>query len=162
MSKSITIKTEDQQRPVMLRVWQLVTEMIQSGPVTVGITRPSRSAEQNRKFHAMIRDIHRSAFRGNTFEGVKALMVAEFAEEMRQMGTPLKYQDQVIYSHRLKEWITVRPSTSGFKKDEAAAFVEFLYMMGEELGVKWSEPALAVYAEYREAQQVVIEGRKAA
>jgi hypothetical protein len=162
VSKSITIKTEDQQRPVMLRVWQLVSEMIKGGPVTVSVQRPSRSAEMNKKFHAMIRDIAQQVTffgkRRYDTEVWKALLVDQFEQEKAAMCEPLSHPGQLITSMDGQRTITVRPSTTKFRKAEASEFIEFLYQQGSEMGVNWSEPALAVYAEYREAQ----EGRKAA
>jgi hypothetical protein len=78
------------------------------------------------------------------------------------MGEPLSHPGQLITSMDGQRTITVRPSTTKFRKAEASEFIEFLYQQGSEMGVNWSEPALAIYAEYREAQQVVIEGRKVA
>lgn len=134
----ITLDSEESLRPRMVRVWELVSKGIKSGPVVVTLGRISKSREQEKRYHALIRDIHRCAFRGNTFEGVKALLVAEFAAEMQENGTPLTHPGESVYSHKLKEWITVRPSTRKFKKQEANDFIEFLHMLGSELGVRWS------------------------
>lgn len=134
----ITLDSEENLRPRMVRVWELVSKGIKSGPVVVTLGRISKSREQEKRYHALIRDIHRCAFRGNTFEGVKALLVAEFAAEMQENGTPLTHPGESVYSHKLKEWITVRPSTRKFKKQEANDFIEFLHMLGSELGVRWS------------------------
>ena len=160
--KQITIKTEDQQRPVMLRVWQLVTEMIKGGPVVITLSRESKNRLQEKKYHALINDIAKQiTFYGNKRyapEVWKAKLVEQFDHEMKQMGTPLRKPGRVIPSLDGMRTITVRPSTTGFLKHEAAAFIEYLYAQGCDMGVEWSEPALAVYAEYREAA----EGRKAA
>ncbi|WP_027853834.1 recombination protein NinB [Marinobacterium litorale] len=152
-SLEIAIHNETQLRPGAARMWQLACEIVKSGKqCSIWVGEMSKSRSQEAKYHAMIKDIHRCAFRGNTFEGVKALMVAEFAEEMKQAGTPLTHPGETVYSHKLKEWVTVRPSTRRFRKAEAAAFIEFLYALGTELNVIWGEPALAAYAEYREAR----------
>ena len=147
MSKEIQIIIDSTQtmRERMLRVWDLVMKAIEGGPVVVTLGRINKSREQEKRYHALIRDIHRCAFRGNTFEGVKALMVAEFANEMQENGTPLTHPGESVYSHKLKEWITVRPSTRKFKKQEANDFIEFLHMLGSDLGVKWSTSADEAY-----------------
>lgn len=160
--KTIIIKTSEHQRSVMLRVWQMVTELIKGGPVVVTLTRESKSREAEKKYHAMIRDIAEQV----TFFGTKkyapeiwkALLVDQFEQEKLAMGEPLTHPGQLITSMDGRRTITVRPSTTQFRKHEAAEFIEFLYAQGCEMKVNWSEPALAVYAEYREATQ----GRKAA
>lgn len=157
MAKSITIRSADQQRHLMLRVWQLVTEMIKGGPVVVTLTRESKTREMEKKYHAMIRDIADQV----TFFGTKryapeiwkALLVDQFEQEKLAMGEPLTHPGQLITSMDGRRTITVRPSTTQFRKHEAAEFIEFLYAQGSEMGVNWSEPALAIYNEYREAQQ---------
>lgn len=147
----LKIENVSQLRSQMVRAWHLVNKGIQGGKLVVEIKRWNKSRDQEKKYHAMIRDIHQGAFRGNSFEGVKALIVAEFAAEMKEQGAQLTHPGETVYSYRLKEWITVRPSTRKFRKSEAIAFIEYLYWFGCELNVKWSEPALAIYSEYKEA-----------
>lgn len=149
-------------RNLMLRVWELVKHGIKAGPVVITLSRESKNRLQEKKYHALINDIARQiTFYGNKRyapEVWKAKLVEQFDYEMKQMGTPLRKPGRVIPSLDGMRTITVRPSTTGFLKHEAAAFIEYLYAQGVEMGVEWSEPALAVYAEYREAA----EGRKAA
>lgn len=160
--KTITIKASEHQRNVMLRVWQMVTELIKGGPVVITLTRESKTREAEKKYHAMIRDIaNQVTFFGKkkyASEVWKALLVDQFEQEKILMGEPLAHPGQMITSMDGRRTITVRPSTTQFRKHEAAEFIEFLYAQGSDMGVQWSEPALAIYAEYREA----IEGSKAA
>ena len=157
MAKSITIRTGEQQRPLMLRVWQMVTEMIKGGPVVVTLTRESKTREMEKKYHCMINDISKQVtfFGTKTYapEIWKALLVDKFEQEKLGMGEPLTHPGQLITSMDGRRTITVRPSTTQFRKHEAAEFIEFLYAQGCEMKVNWSEPALAIYAENREAQQ---------
>lgn len=44
-------------------------------------------------------------------------------------------------------------STSQMKKLEFSELIECTYAFGDSNGVKWSEPALKAYEQYREAQQ---------
>ena len=149
-------------RGLMLRVWELVKHGIQGGPVVITLSRESKSRLQERHYHALIGDIARQiTFYGNKRyhpDTWKALLVEQFDQEMKAMGTPLRKPGRLITSLDGQRTITVRPSTTKFRKAEASEFIEFLYQQGSEMGVNWSEPALAIYAEYREAQQ----GRKAA
>jgi hypothetical protein len=143
-------------RGLMLRVWELVRHGIQAGPVVITLARESKNRQQEKKYHALINDIAKQI----TFFGTKryrpeiwkALLVEQFDQEMKAMGTPLSKPGRLITSLDGQRTITVRPSTTDFRKHEAAAFIEYLYAQGCEMGVQWGEPALAVYAEYKEAQ----------
>lgn len=143
-------------RGLMLRVWELVKHGIQAGPVVITLSRESKSRLQERHYHALIGDIAKQiTFYGNKRyapEVWKAKLVEQFDHEMKQMGTPLRKPGRVIPSLDGMRTITVRPSTTGFLKHEAAAFIEYLYAQGCEMGVQWGDPALAVYAEYKEAR----------
>lgn len=131
----------------------MVSRGLQDGPVvvTLGREQEGRSGSSNAKFHAMITDIHRQCFRGYSFDGVKAVLVNQFALEMEEAGTPLSSPGEKVWDWKIKEPVYVRPTTTRFKKAEAAAFVEFLYSAGSEMQVQWSEPAMKAYQEYREA-----------
>ena len=113
---------------------------------------PQRGMTQNQKFHAMIGDIHRQCFRAYSDEGVKAVLVNQFAQEMAEAGEPLSHPGEKVWDWKTQEPVYVRPTTTKFTKRECAAFIEYLYATGTDLGVAWSEKALSVYAEYREAQ----------
>lgn len=124
---------------------------LDGGPVQIALSRPSLSQIQNAKFHAMIQDIHHQCFRGSSFDGVKAVLVNQFALEQDAAGEPLSHPGEKVWDWKTQEPVYVRPSTTKFTKKECAAFIEYLYASGTELGVQWSEKALAVYDEYREA-----------
>ncbi|MGQ7247575.1 hypothetical protein ACUN9Y_09570 [Halomonas sp. V046] len=136
-------------------VIQMATRMagrgLDAGPVELVLRRPGRVLGQNGKFHAMITDIHRQAFRGYSFDGVKAVLVNQFAIEMDEAGTPLAHPGERVWDWKTKEPVYVRPTTTKFRKAEAAAFIEFLYATGTELDVQWSERAQSIYDDYREA-----------
>jgi len=129
----------------------MVGRGLDAGPVLVTLGRPARSQIQNEKFHAMISDIHHQGFRAYSAEGMKAVLVNQFALEMAEQGTPLTHPGETVWDWKHQSPVYVRPTTTKFTKSECAAFIEWLYATGTELGVTWSEKALAVYAEYREA-----------
>ncbi|PNQ53539.1 hypothetical protein C1141_20755, partial [Vibrio agarivorans] len=153
MSKPLCreITEPDQLRPAADWVVEMAGRGLRAGPVTVTLGRPSRSQIQNEKFHAMISDIHRQCFRVYSAEGMKAVLVNQFALEMAEQGTPLAHPGETVWDWKHQSPVYVRPTTTRFTKPECAAFIEWLYATGIELGVTWSEKALAVYAEYREA-----------
>ncbi len=129
------------------------TKAAQSGrPFQIALRYLNRNEIQNAKFHAMIGDIHHQCFRGFSVEGVKAVLVNQFALEMEEQGTPLANPGEKVWDWKSQEAVYVRPSTTKFRKAEAAAFIEFLYAAGVDLGVSWSEQALKQYEDYKEAR----------
>lgn len=129
-----------------------IRRALEGGDVILTLGRESKSQEQNRKFHAMIKDIHQQCFRGYSFDGVKAVLVNQFALEMAEQGEPLANPGEKVWDWKSKEPVYVRPTTTKFRKKEAAAFIEFLHSVGAEYNVQWSEKALAVYDEMIEAR----------
>jgi len=139
--------------PAIERTKAAATKGVQGGrPFEIALRYPTREQIQNAKFHAMIGDIHRQCFRGYSFDGVKAVLVNQFAREMDEAGTPLASPGEKVWDWQSQEPVYVRPSTTKFRKPEAAAFIEFLYAAGTDLDVTWSKKALAIYDEYKEAK----------
>jgi hypothetical protein len=155
--KSITIKSPENKKSIMVMVWDMVGEMIKGGPVVITLMRESKSRDMEKKYHAMIRDIsNQISFFGKkkySADVWKALLVDQFEREKLSLGESLSHPGQTITSMDGQRQVTIRPSTTKFRKSEGAEFIEFLYMQGSEMGVAWSEPALKVYAEYMELQR---------
>lgn len=63
-------------------VRQMVMQGLATGLVLVTLGCPTRSQIMNKKFHAMIGDIHQQGFRGYSFEGMKAVLVNQFALDL--------------------------------------------------------------------------------
>lgn len=131
---------------------QAISRALAAGPVEITLGRPGKSRNQEAKYHAMINDIHQQCFRGYSFDGVKAVLVNQFALEMAEQGEPLANPGEKVWDWKSQEPVYVRPSTTKFRKKEAAAFIEFLHSVGAEYSVQWSEKALAVYDEMLEAR----------
>lgn len=122
-----------------------------------------RTQPQNARFHAMIGDIAKQAvfktpvltvnMTSYDIDAVKALLVRWFEQECAQLGEPLRHGSRVVIDPFTGEQITIRPSTTKFLKAESNNFIEWLYATGSAGGVKWSEPALKQWAEYKEAQK---------
>ncbi len=152
MSKELVYRIEpNDYRERMMTVYHMVTKGVQAGAVELVLRRPGKSRIQEEKYHAMIGDIHRQCFRGYSAEGVKAVLVNQFAREMEEAGTPLAHPGEKVWDWQSQEAVYVRPSTKKFRKAEASQFVEFLFSVGAEYEVAWSERALQAYDEYREA-----------
>lgn len=111
----------------------------------VRITPPSKSRDQEEKYHAMVRDIKKSGlfcFLGRSDwseEDVKRLLVDAFAAEMAAHGTPLSQSGHVVPSLDMQRTVQLGIQTRKFLKAEASNFVEYLYAYGASLGVEWSD-----------------------
>lgn len=149
-----TRRIEDANQIQFVLQWakQMAEKGLQSGPVQFTLSRPGKSRLQEEKYHAMINDIHQQCFRGYSVEGVKAVLVNQFAVEMEEQGEPLAHPGEKVWDWKSKQPVYVRPSTTKFRKAEAAAFIEFLHSVGAEYNVQWSDKSLAVYDEMREAR----------
>ncbi len=153
MKQLFTIRELETLRPVMLQVWNAVKGAVEGGPVEVTIRRVSKSREQEEKYHAMIRDIHKTVDtdRGYTFRVWKALLVDQYEQELLGMNEPLTHPGQVVISLDGQRGLTVRPSTTEFRKFEASGFIQFLYAWGVDHDATFSEKSINIYNEYRQA-----------
>ncbi len=125
-------------------------------------TDEERTIPQNDKIHAMIADIKKTGvikMPGKRIvmdeyddEVVKCFCVKWFAEEMALNGTPLPKPPQTVIDPINGDLVTIRSSTKDFGKKVMSDFVEWLYALGAESGVTWSEKALECYQEYRHAK----------
>lgn len=150
----IVIGDQSTLRERMMTVWNLVNKGIQAGPLTVTLGRPKRSGDQNRHFHALIGEIAQQVAPGGqkfSADVWKALLVDQFSQEMEAAGTPLSKPGRVVPSLDGRRVVTVRPSTTELRKAEAAAFIEYLYATGVDMGVQFSPPSVEIYQQYREA-----------
>ena len=154
MSKQLTRRIERPEQIPGLLNWaqQMLEKAITAGPALMVLGRESKSREQERKYHVMINDIWRQCFRANSFEEIKALMVKQFADELEQAGTPLRSPGSRVWDWKAQELVYVRPSTTKFRKGEAMEFIEFLYSVGSEYEIRWSDESLAIYDEMRKAK----------
>lgn len=137
---------------------------LEAGPVAFDLYRPEdpRNNIQSSKFHAMVSDLQKQAvikmpgrrivLAEYDLEAVKALLVIWYANERALMGEPLAKPPRSIICPVTGERISIRPSTAKWSKKDASGFVEFLYCLGVDTEVRWSEPAIQAYNEYRESQ----------
>ena len=97
---------------------------------------------QSDKFHAQIRDISKqTTYAGKQWDemDMKRILIDEFAEDMRQAGTPLHHDGRLIPSEDGRRVIQLGIQSSEFYVSEGSAFIEFLYAYGGARGVVWSE-----------------------
>lgn len=113
----------------------------------VTIEEPKKRRAQEEKYHAQIDDIAaQMEYAGRKWKPrhMKRILIDEFAEEMRQAGTPLHHDSIVIPSRDGKRVIQLEIHSAEFYVAEASAFIEFLNAVGAEAGVVWSNDARAI------------------
>lgn len=117
--------------------------------VVLTLTRESRSAAMNRKFHAMIRDISKTVEieTKHSPEIWKALLVDKFENELKLQRIALSKPSRVIMSLDSERIISIRASTTDFDKQTGSNFIEFLYWFGQEYGAAFSDESLSYYEE---------------
>lgn len=160
-----TITDKSQVNRLVNWVDGLTCKGLEGGAVDVTISRhdPTKSWLANRKFHAMIADINRMAviripsrtikMADYDADQCKALLVMWFANEKAEMGDPLPKPPRSFLDPVTGQQISIRPSTTEWGKKITCEFVEWLYFIGSQYGVIWSEPAIQQYQSYRDAQQ---------
>ena len=127
----------------------LKAELLAGHVFTVRIGPEKRRDVQNDKYHAQIEDIAKQTeYAGKRWDedDMKRILIDEFAEEMRNAGTPLHHDGRLIPSENGRRVIQLGIQSREFWVKEASAFIEFLYAWGAERDVQWSEPVEEVTA----------------
>lgn len=104
---------------------------------------PTKKRVQEEKYHAQIGDIaEQTTYAGKKWDAddMKRILVDEFADEMRNLGTPLHGDGRLIPSENGRRVIQLGVQTRDFYVKEASAFIEWLYAYGAQRDVIWSEP----------------------
>jgi hypothetical protein len=108
----------------------------------VTFSEPGKKREQEARYHAMIDDIAiQTAYAGRSWKPLhmKRILIDEFADEMRNLGTPLHGDSMLIPSENGRRVIQLEIHSSEFYVKEASNFIEFLYAWGAYRDVVWSE-----------------------
>lgn len=111
----------------------------------VTVSEPTKKRIQEEKYHAMIGDIAKQAkYAGRSWgtEDMKRILIDEFADAMREAGTPLHHDGdgRLIPSENGRRVIQLGIQSRDFWVSEAAQFIEFLYSFGADRDVIWTEP----------------------
>jgi len=129
---------------------ELIAKALTAGPVVMRLGRENKTREQEKKYHALINDISKQV----DFNGIKhnekiwkALLVDSFEQELFSQGSRLSHGSKTVISLDGIRAVTVRASTTEFKKKEGSNFIEYLYSFGSCHDVKWSEKANDIYNE---------------
>jgi len=142
---SITRKITSLEQGQSLIQWvrDNVKKGIQGGPVLVTLGRESRTAEQNRKMWPLLTDISKQH---------------QWFYEYRE---PKEWKIIVMSAYRGEtnvvpgingELVNLGLSSSYLSIHEFSELIEYIYALGAGWGIKWSDPALAIFDEYRDPQ----------
>ena len=136
-----SITSQEQIAPMLKNASELILKGLAAGKVILSLGRESRSDRQNRLFHKLIGDISKTVKLDMQYdvESWKALLVDEFEQELARTGEKLSKPSKVVISFDHQRAVTIRPSTTDFKKDHANKFIEFLFMWGTEHGVVFKQ-----------------------
>ena len=137
-------------RPILSLIGTTIRDALAGGAIEIILQRPSKTREQEKKYHAMIRDISKTVeVHGKKYalESWKAMLIIGFEKEMAAIDEPLKYPGRVEFSFLTNEWISIRPSSTRFSVDEGSKFIEYIYMTGAEYEAKFSDESKGYYDE---------------
>jgi len=107
----------------------------------VVVTEPTKRRVQEEKYHAQIGDIaEQTTYAGREWDkdDMKRLLIDEFAQAMRDHGTPLRHDSRLVPSADGKRIIQLGVQSRQFSIKEASNFIEFLYAYGADRSVVWS------------------------
>jgi hypothetical protein len=100
---------------------------------------------QEEKYHAQIGDIARQTdYAGKRWDAddMKRILIDEFADDMRNAGTPLHNDGRLIPSENGRRVIQLGIQSREFYVKEASQFIEFLFAWGADRSVEWTDPAM--------------------
>ncbi len=140
MSKSFTL-TPENAATVFKVIHQAIKQGLESAPVVVTLGRVKRTLAQNAKQWPMLEDIA---------DQVEHFGRRYSKEDWKHICTA-GFKGQELVPGINGQLVALPGKTSGYEKGTFSEYIEFLYWWGQENGVVWSEKAIDIYNEYREA-----------
>ena len=116
---------------------------LKGGPVLVTMGREKRSLDQNAKLWACLHDVSISV----DWYGEKLT-----SEEWKDVFTAAWKRQKVVPGID-GGFVVMGARTSKMTVEEFGCLLEIIQAFGADKGVKWSDPALKVFGEYREAMR---------
>ena len=116
---------------------------LQGGPVVVTLGRQKRTNDQNALLWAVLTDVSTQV----DWYGSKLTK-----EEWKDVFSAAWKQQEVVPGIN-GGFVVMGVRTSQMSKSQLSELIEIIYAFGAEKDVRWSDPALAVFSEYREAKQ---------
>lgn len=104
---------------------------------------PSKTREQEKKYHAQIGDIARQLkFMGQkeNEETWKRLLIHAYAEIKEAEGDPLPGYGRIVPSLSGRGVVQLGAQSRRFSIKHGSEFIEYLYAFGAENNVQWTEP----------------------
>ena len=131
------LEDQAQATSLMKHLWPKVKEVLASGrQLTLEIKPPSKSRDQERKYHAILRDIaQQSQHMGSVWdaEDWKRLLVWQFCKD-NELDS-----GKVVPSLDMTGVVQLGQQTRKFTKEQASEFVDFLIAWCAEHGVTLNE-----------------------
>jgi len=142
---TVSHKVEDQERLQrgMQWVFDMASKGLQSGPVVITLGRESRSLDQNNKLWPMLTDVSKQV----DWYGKK-----HSKEDWKDIISSAWLQQTLVPGIN-GGFVAIGVRTSKLTPEQFSGLIECIYAFGAEQGVKWSEPALQAYEQYRQPQQ---------
>lgn len=149
MSKSLTYTIAEPADiyPTLAQVGDMTNRGLAGGTVLITVGRPEekRSLSQNAKLWPMLTDIAEQVE-----WPVNGRMQRLQPEDWKAILSAGLDSEQRVAQGINGGFVMLGRSTSRMKKAEFGDLIELIYMFGSERGIQWSEPALAIYEQYRE------------
>lgn len=141
---SITIRDREQIYRALEWIRSKLEEGLRSNPVVITLSRETRSNSQNAKMWPMLQDIQKSIPVWHGFN--------MSPEDWKDVLTAAVKGQKVVPNVDGDGLVALGQRTSKYSKKEMSELIEYMYWFGSERNVEWSEKALEIYQEYREAQ----------
>jgi len=109
---------------------EVIAKALKAGPVSVRLSRPKRSLDQNAKMWAMLADISSQV----EWHGLKLSPT-----DWKHLASASLHKQRVVPSMGGDGLVTLGKSTSRMTKRELSDLIEVLYAFGAEHEVRWSE-----------------------
>lgn len=145
MSREIIMQVDQQN---MNQVFRTMFERAKNaGKVMELVLRErKRSNDQNKKLWPMLTDVSRQVQLC-----INGAMVWAQPEDWKDVFTAALKREQRMAMGLDGGFVMLGTRTSKMRKAEFCELIELIYAYGADHGVKWSEPAVSVYEQYREA-----------
>ncbi|MBF57717.1 MAG: hypothetical protein CME80_08365 [Halomonas sp.] len=143
----IPVRSIQEMQYAIARVSAAIGKGLERAPVEVALRHreDKRSVSQNKKLWLMLSDVAKQV--KWPVNGAMALLPPEDWKDILSSGLD---SEQRVAPGINGGFVMLGKRTSKMRKAEFAQLIELIYAFGSQNGVQWSEPALAIYDEYRE------------
>ena len=140
----ITIRIPEEIQGALQWAYGMITKGLSGGPVVLSLGREGRSQDQNSRLWATLTDVSQQVI----WHGEKLS-----PEDWKHVFTAALEKQRIVPNIDGNGFVMCGMSTSKMSKAKFSDLLEIINAFGAEHGVKWSDPALEAFAEYREAAQ---------